>query len=65
VGLPLLQGGLGWVSCLGLLNPSPQHFAIMQVTPHGEVFYLMQLFNDTISTHPEMYHHSALRTFIA
>ena len=27
-------------------------------------FYLLQLFNDTISMHPEMYHHSLLRTFI-
>ena len=28
-------------------------------------FYLMQLFNNTISIHPEMYHHSLLETFIA
>ena len=28
-------------------------------------FYLMQLFNNTISIHPEMYHHSLLGTFIA
>ena len=28
-------------------------------------FYLLQLFNNTISMHPEMYHHSLLGTFIA
>ena len=43
-GLPLpKQGGLGWVSSLGLLlgspfNPSPQHPIIKRVTPQGEVF---------------------------
>ncbi len=54
------QGGLGWISCWGWVYPSPQLLAIKQVTPYGEVFYLLQLFNDTISTHPEMYYHSLL-----
>ena len=63
------QGGLGWVSpslgrgCLLTLHHNPLSSNKLRRTV--KFFYLMQLFNNTISTHSEMYHHSLLRTIIA
>ena len=61
-GGPPPSGGLGR-GCLftlhhNILSSNELHRAV-------KFFYLLQLFNDTISTHSEMYHHSVLVTFIA
>ena len=64
------QGGLGWVSPslregwgVLTLHRNPLISCVLQRTV--KFFYLMQLFNNTISIHSEMYHQSLLRTFIA
>ena len=64
------QGGQGWVSPSlregwGVLTLHRNPLISCMLYRTVKFFYLLQLFNDTIPTHPEMYPHSLLGTFIA
>ena len=52
------EGGVGLLlwGCLLTLHLTPLSSSVLHHTV--KFFYLLQLFNNTISMHPEMYHHS-------